>query len=92
MSTKLRDSILLLVLCFAAGAAAFFLLDWSDWVKGWFGTHFKLLSGSVMGFLIARYLFKLRPSQIEDPLQRAICGFSVIFLVGMFAVGAAVGV
>lgn len=89
--TKPQKAALLILLCVAMGALAFFVLNWSDWVKGWIGTHFKLITGAVSGYLVARYFLGVDPSTIEDTTQRGFAGLSIAVVVGLFALGAAAG-
>lgn len=89
--TKPQKAAALLVFCLLMGALAFFVLNWSEWVKGWIGTYFKLITGAVIGYLFARYFLGVDPSEIEDTTQRGFAGLSISVVVGLFAFGAAAG-
>lgn len=89
--TKPEKAAILILLCVFMGSMAFFVLNWSDWVKGWIGTHFKLITGAVIGYLFARYFLGVDPSDIEDKIQRGFAGLSIAIVVGFFAYGAAAG-
>lgn len=88
---KTQKSAALIALCVVMGFIAFFFLNWSDWVKGWIGTHFKLLTGAVIGYLFSKYFLGIDPSEIEDATQRGFAGLSIAIVVGFFAHGAAAG-
>ena len=90
-STKPIKAAAIIAVCLLAGALAFFVLNWSEWVKGWIGTHFKLVTGAVLGYLFARYFLGIDPSEIEDTTQRGFAGLSIAVAVGFFALGAAAG-
>ncbi len=89
--SKTQKSGLLIAMCVVMGLVAFFFLNWSDWVKGWIGTHFKLLTGAVVGYLFSKYLLNIDPSEIDDATQRGLAGLSIAIIVGFFAHGAAAG-
>ena len=92
LGTKIRRAWALMALCLIAGLIAWFVLGWSDWVKGWAGTHFKLLTGGTLGWITARYFLEVRPSTMENPIQQGFAGLTIGLIVGLYALGAAIGV
>ena len=91
MSIRMKKAIALLVLCLLMGAMAWYVMNWSGWVQGWVGTHFKLITGALMGWAFDRYF--LCNDLDELPAEaRPLAALQRALVCGLFALGAATGV
>lgn len=92
MTDRMKKAILLLMVCAIMGFIAWYVMNWSSWVQGWVGVQFKMIGGAVLGWIVSRHFLRVDPSKIDDPIQRGFAGLSIAIVVGLFALGAALGV
>jgi len=89
-SSRMLRAVMLIAICIVAAAFAWGALDWQAWVKGWGGTHFKLVTGGVLGWIFDRYFLDNDISALATS-DRGDSQKSRATICGLFAAGAAFG-
>lgn len=82
---------LLTTIIVLAAIVAWVVLGWSDWTEAWAGVLVKIASGAALGLFWSRYIHGLNLSRVAQE-HRPVAALSQNILVGLFALGAAIGV
>lgn len=82
---------LLLAIAIVGALLAWTVLSWEDYVKSWVGTHFRMATGGVLGFVLSHFLTKLDLSALPEE-RRPTAAISQALLIAAGMLGAAFGV
>lgn len=90
MQSRTKKLLALAALCLLMAALAW-NMNWSAYVQGWFGVHFKLISGSLLGYATDRHFLCNDISNLP-PESKPLAALQRALMVAAFALGAATGV
>lgn len=92
MNVRSKYAIVILLVLGLAATGAWSELGWQDWVKGWFGSHFKAVSGGLLGWYADRYFLKNDISAQPEGLPRALAALARALMIVGFSIAVCMAV